>query len=469
MSLVNVGVGVSQKDDLIQAAKEAAETAKKELGGKKPKLLMFYCLYTYPSEKYKEALGAIYDVFGDRKVPLVGGTVMGFFAKDKYYFDINIIGGEVGRVLKKLGKIISPLKFSGVLVTAIHSNFFNVGAGIGQNAFHDPEKAGRDCINMALDNLSYNPAVSYLSMIKKGGGDLIRVKPLNGFLITPGTDSEKFGMVDQQILDGITSITKQNLKLIGGGGARNFDLDKGGLPDSAIIFFNGSVYQSSVIAVVFGSDLDIGYGTDIGIDPLEWSVITKVKDRMICEINNKPAIDFISEMIKKYSDIKKEEFIKFPILLEVEGYTLSYPDPRASDSWWPVMVVSVIDGKCLLAMHQVREGMGICFARLSKDSMEKAAGNATQMMLNEMNLAKQEIEFLMFFSCALRGQILAKEYSKEIERIKKILRNKNTPIIGIVSVGESAFSKNGPLTGTALTFTIMGISSRLSGESDKKR
>ena len=42
MSLVHVGIGVSQKDDLVEAAREAAQKAKEKIEGRKPKLLMFF-------------------------------------------------------------------------------------------------------------------------------------------------------------------------------------------------------------------------------------------------------------------------------------------------------------------------------------------------------------------------------------------------------------------------------------------
>ena len=42
MPLVHTGIGISQKDDLVEAAKEAAQKAKEKIKGRKPKLLMFF-------------------------------------------------------------------------------------------------------------------------------------------------------------------------------------------------------------------------------------------------------------------------------------------------------------------------------------------------------------------------------------------------------------------------------------------
>jgi hypothetical protein len=145
MPLVYSGIGVSQKDNLIEAAKEAAQQAKKELGeGKIPKILMFFCIFTYPVKDYKKAIETVYNVFGDKNIPLVGGSVMGFFAKDKYYFDIRLAGNVVGFVMQGLGKILKPFKFNGVSVVALSSDYLSIGAGIGLDVDKNPEEAGKN-------------------------------------------------------------------------------------------------------------------------------------------------------------------------------------------------------------------------------------------------------------------------------------------------------------------------------------
>ncbi|KPJ56825.1 hypothetical protein AMJ49_03710 [Parcubacteria bacterium DG_74_2] len=86
MADVNVGIGISQKDNLIKAAKEAAEKAKQEIKGKKPKLLMFFCDLSYAvrykeETDYEKAMRAIREIFLDKDIPLVGGTTIGFLPK----------------------------------------------------------------------------------------------------------------------------------------------------------------------------------------------------------------------------------------------------------------------------------------------------------------------------------------------------------------------------------------------------
>ncbi len=230
MSLINVGIGVSQKNNLIETAKEAAQKAKEEIGDKKPKLLMFFLNFTYPQKDYQKAIEEVYNVFdNDRSIPLVGGPVIGFFAKDKYYFDVSLLGKTVGFLLKGAEKIIRSLKLYGAAVIALESDYLNIGTGIGPNAFKEPEKAGRDSINQALNNLEYNPSVAYLAMIKKGIKDITRFKPISGFLLTPGNSSNG-AIFDQKIIDGITSVTKRTVRLAGGGLCSGIKIEKEGTP-----------------------------------------------------------------------------------------------------------------------------------------------------------------------------------------------------------------------------------------------
>lgn len=458
--LVNTGIGVSQKDNLIAAAKEAAEKAKQKLGDNKPKLLMFFVLYTYPREQYRDALRVIYEVFGDKKIPLVGGTVMGFFAKNKYYFDVNIFGRMTAAILGKLGKIIKPLKFNGVSVLALHSEYLSVGTGIGLKVLKDPEKVGKECINMALANLEYNPSIAYMAMLKKGAKDITRFRPINGLLLTMGMVPETI-FVDEQILGGITSVTKNTVRLIGGGGCSGIS-GKTLLP--GYLFFNEEVHKEAVIAVLFGSDLEIGYGTATGIKTLgPGAVITKVKgDYMIYELNNRPATEVLGEMIEKHTEIKKEEFMKFPLYAFTEGgYLFATREPRTG-FYWPLIFGDIIENKYIKSSIPIKEGIGISLTKITLEFLQEATAEATQTMIDDIK--SQNFGFIFFFSCALRGQILKRKYSEEIGIIRKVLKDRDVPIFGICSVGEQAFCKTLPMVGTQVVITMMGISNQLISE-----
>ncbi len=459
MPLVNTYIGVSQKENLIEAAKEAAQESKDELGSKKPKLLMFFCIFTYDKKDYKQALKTIYDVFEDKDIPLVGGSVLGFFAKDKYYFDVNMLGKVSGAFLKGAGKIVPSFRFNGVVVLALESDYFNVGTGLGLNAFKEPEKAGKDSITQALDNLEYNPSVAYLAMMKKGAKDITRFRPINGFLLTPGIEPSRQILLDQEILNGIVSLTKRTVRLAGGGMSSGMSerITIGGS-----VFYNDNSYEGAVVSIVFGSDLEIGYGLGNGAEALpQKTVITKAEGHVIYELDNRPAVDVLDEIYRQYDYKKTENSLDFYYYMLTKGYLVGLRDMKG-DFYWPILCASVVDNKHLVSLLSVKEGWGISLIRITGESAQEGTAEAARRMAEDAQ--SEDFGFVLFASCAVRGQILGKKYFKEVEVIKRTLNQKKLPILGICSNGEQGFYETGPMVAGCFLISMMGISNRLVSE-----
>jgi hypothetical protein len=460
MALINVGIGVSKENNLIKAAKEAADESKKELGKKTPKLLMFFCTYNYPKEQYEEAQKIVYEVFGNNSVPLIGGTTLGFFAKDKYYFDIGLFGEVIGRLSSAIGKIFKSLKFNGAVVVSLESEFIQVGTGIGENAFKDPHLAGRQAIERALDSLDYNPQVAYLATLKKGAKDITRIRPVNGFLITPG-NCEEGKFYDSGIIEGVISVAKDSLKIQGGGLC-------GGVDKKATLggttFYNGKTYKETTIVTIFGSELTIGFGAGSGSEPIDnIGLVTEMgKDEWtIKEINGKPAADVIYSVIEKNTPLSKKNFYEVPALLGLEGYALIFPETRG-ELFWSNFPAKILEDKSVMMMHPIKKGTMFALGKDTKDSCGEASVNATKLMIEDINTSN--FGFVLFFSCAVRGMVMGRSYFKEIEEIKKTLGKKDVPVFGICSNGEQAFYKTGSPVGTAFTITMMGISNHFISE-----
>ncbi len=460
MALISVGIGVSKKDNLVKAATEAAKESKKEIEGKTPKLLMFFCTYNYPEKQYKEAQEAVYEVFGDKSVPLIGGTTLGFFAKDKYYFDVGLFGETIGKLSNAVGKVFKSLKFSGAVVVSLESEFIQVGTGIGENTFKDPRLAGRQAIERALDNLDYNPQVAYLAALKKGAKDITRIRPVNGFLITPGNcDEGKF--YDSGIIEGVISVAKDSLKIQGGGLCGGTD-KKSTLGGTA--FYNGEIYKETTIVTIFGSELTIGFGVGSGSEPIDnIGLVTKIGEDewTIKEINGEPAADVIYKVVEKNTPLNKKNFYEVPALLGLEGYALVSPETRG-ELFWSNFPTKVLEDKSVKMMLPVKKGTMFALGKNTKDSCGEATVNATKLMIEDINT--NNFGFVLFFSCAVRGMVMGRSYFKEIEEIKKTLGKEDVPVFGICSNGEQAFYKTGSPVGTAFTITMMGISNHFISE-----
>jgi len=459
MSLINAGIGVSQKPNLIEAAEEAAKGARKEINGKKPKLLMFFLNFVYPQKDYQQALDKVYEIFEDKNIPFVGGPVIGFFAKDKYYFDASLLGKVVGFLLKGAEKIIKSLKLYGVAVIALESDYLSVGVGLGKNAFQEPENAGKESINEALNNLEYNPSIAYLAMVKKGARDITRFRPINGFLLTPGNNFEG-AIFDQKIVEGISSITKRTVRIAGGGLCSGIKLEKEGFSytSPSLQFFNGKICEDSVISIVFGSDLEIGYGTSIGAESLGKTMfVTKAKDQVVEEIDFKPAVDRLSEIYREAG------FKERPMALAFEGIVPAIPE-GVSGFLWPVIPTKE-EGKKVIFMSPIKEKTVLVLSRITKDACRGAVSKAVDLMVEDANT--NNFGFILYSSCPVRSQILGVKYLQETLLIKKALGKENVPIFGLCSAGEIAFYKSGPPFGATATITMMGISNRLIAESNE--
>jgi len=442
MSL-NVGMGVSQDDNLIKAAKKAAQEAKEKIGNKKPKLLMFFCTYTYPKDQYIKAQEEIYKVFGDKGIPLVGGTALGFFAKDKYFFDVSLFGKTMGVLLKAMGKVFKPLKFTGACVLALESDSLKIGVGLGTNAFEEPYSAGEKAVKDALESLESNIQ-----------GGLFKKDSVDSFVIAPGFNALGKNF-DTDIIKGIISNSKYPLRIVGGGLCGGASIHAS---FTGPAFYNGGVYEESVIFVALDSEFKIGYGIGSSAEPIDKiGLITKMKDaRTIGEINGKPAAEVLFEVTKKHLNVKKEEFFKTPSVAALAGFAVIFPDPTG-DFFWTNIPAFIIDGKYVEMTHSgLKEGMILALTKGDKESCREANARATKLLAEDVGI--KNFNFIIFFSCAIRGVVMGKDYVHEVKEIRNILKDKDVPIFGLCSNGEQGSYKTGPVMATALTIAMMGFS-----------
>ncbi|MCK4781300.1 FIST C-terminal domain-containing protein, partial [Candidatus Parcubacteria bacterium] len=297
--------------------------------------------------------------------------------------------------------------------------------------------------------------LAYMSMLKRGVKDISKIRPINGFLITPGFDKQGTSH-DFQILEGVTSISKTALRIQGGGLCEGFSKETAGaLP--GFTFYNGKIHQGAVVSVILGSELEIGYGAETGIKPIaNIGLITKIRNPWIIEeINGKPATEVMLKVYKEHTKINTERLIKTPDWLTpiLSGYATAIPESTGNFCW---PIIQGIEKEHLRCATPVKEGITLVLGQITKESCKQATSKATQLMIKDID--SKNFGFVLFFSCAVRGMILGKDYMAEIKKIKETLGNKDIPVFGIASAGEQAFYKTGSPIGTALTITMMGIS-----------
>ena len=292
MALLKVGIGISPKD-LTAAVRDVAQEVRAEV--KKPKLLMFFCTYNYPPSQYKDALAYLKKAFPDS--PLVGGSVAGVYTKEKVYH-----------------AFASREKERGAALLGIDSEYLNIGVGVGRGADKNPQKAGEDSISLALDDLEYNPLMAFLAMMRRGIREMLRVRPISGLMITSGCNNNH-NALESEILKGVWNVGKGFIRLGGGGTASSFvpgRISKGKFPElQTYQFLNDKVLTEAVISVVFGSDLEVGYGVATGFEPVGPGIfVTEAKEWLIKKANNRPAREIMAEILEAHTAVTKEKFIK---------------------------------------------------------------------------------------------------------------------------------------------------------------
>ncbi len=438
MSTLKTNIAVSASDDLIEGVKEAGEEVKARVG--KPKLLMFLCTYTHSADKYSEALEFLQGMFPGS--PIIGGSVFGFVTKDKFYND------------------------KGVVILSLESDHLEVGVGIGQEVDKNAKEAGKTSILQALDNLDYNPSIAYLAMMRRGVRDISSIRPINGFLLTPGP-GPNHPQIGDRILRGISEVAKRMIRMVGGG-------TMGGLPPGwpedfelkdfplAYQFFNGKVYTESVVSVVFGSDLEIGYGCVNGYRPVgPGAFVTEGKGWVISEVNGMSAGKALGELIEEYTEIKKEDFLE-NAAHSLYSYGYSFGQPEATgDFHWLHSPMKVINNEEILNFTEVRKGSAFALLRTDEKTVKKDNEELVRMIIEDAGT--DEMGLVLFFTSYGRHWNLKDAYLEEERAIKRTVGEK-TPVLGIVTGGTHGFYKHGPLMDATNTFSAIGISNKLISE-----
>lgn len=443
--IIKSGTGLSEKEDLLEAVKEAATIAQKKVGTKTPKLVMVTHTFNYPLDKGEALMEEIKKVFSP-EVPVVGGSFFGIFVEEQCKDAYNSMG-----------------KQKGVGVLALDSDYLSIGLGVGLEAGKDPFLAGKEATQNALGNLNYNPSVAYTAMVSRGIKDITSIRPISGVYLTPGminTEGGVAALFDDQIAKGIAAAGGRSIRVVGAGVT-------GGAPPAAKgfiegnLYLNGKVYQRAVGAILFGSDLEIGYGVGTGFEFAKAGFfVTKVNGFMVEELNGKPAFPTLSEELKKHGvELKIGEPIYYAMAQKGLGLGL----PEATENFfWPQIPMLSPDGKGILFNIFLNEGAPLSLVKTSKEACLNVIGDAVKGLLEDTR--SEDLGFVFHSSCCFRGTILgADEYFKESERIKKEMDEK-VSVFGVSSCGETSFHKTGRLTGAAYTFGIFGITNKLVSE-----
>jgi len=267
---VSVGYGWSTQQDEKTAMEEAVSMVRKQLRGVVPDYVLLFSTVGYDSEK---VLREGRRLLGER-VQIHGGTSSGTV--------FSLGGYHVGK-----GGSLALLAVASPKIT------FGVGgSSIGKDG--SARKAGTKAM---------------LEAIKNAGKKRTDEPSLVLMTAAPGREEE--------IIQGIEDVIGKEVPIFGGSAGDN---DQSGKWKE---FANGEVYRDGVALTAVYTDLKVGWAFESGYLRTERSgVATKVKGRIIYEIDHKPAAQVYDNWIGgELTEILKTEKEK----LSIQAKTVLYP------------------------------------------------------------------------------------------------------------------------------------------------
>ncbi len=424
---VFAGTGISKANNPYDAGKEAVEMAIKQ-SGKAPNFGLVFC----SGSKYAS---------NDRDARLlVKGAHEAFMnANPKCKWMGCTTAGEISNYGFSQGTCVAA---------AFFSDYINIGIGVGKKVEEKPENSAKSGIKEALNNLERNKEIdsyiSYLASKKKSTEDLLRLRPYYVMMLSQGPLTKKGAMGKEDVVvRTISSIVGNDVPIVGGSAADDNKLYQ------SYEFANGKLYKDAVVMMVFASDIHIGVSLEHGYVPTSKSfIVTKVKDRLILELDGKPAV----KAYCKATGINEKEFRKNPLRFSSE-FTLGMPDGTGN---FFSLVPGAVVGNAIHTGQTLKQNYMLALLKADRKKFLNAAKESVNNALNEVN-SKIPAAVVMF-DCSVRYMNLRDKVGKEIELVKNVI-GKNTPLIGFYTYGEQGlrhfggFSSHFNATASTFAFT----------------
>lgn len=448
---VFAGVGISKDDDPFIAGKEAAEMAVKrmeDVGGKKPKFGLLFCSggkYGKNSDTIKKLVDGAHSVFSKEGIRWMGCTTAG---------EISNYG----------------ITQKSVVSMVVSSEYIHAGIGVGNNKSKSPRKAGETAVKNALNDLKVNRMVNayiqFLVTKKKPLGESIKSRPYMAFMVTPGGTFSKGTTYGDDILDSVVTTLGGHIPIFGGCSADDHVFKE------TYQFENGNVYKDAVVIMIMVCNLKFLESVKHGFKATDkYVIVTKAKDYLVKEFNNKPAIEeFKNTFSYKTGLIPKSGFskdFKVGTASFLKSIGISVTEGALSEVVKSPLATADKEGEFFITMPIRKDGKSIEFTnkigeqallRKMDADIEEVKQIDENIYLN-MEKSLKNLGFMIDVNCSLRKILLGNEfYDKLSEKIKK--ENK-PPFIGFFGYGEYGSTRGVKNNYFSITHSTMFISNDL--------
>ncbi|MFX1520413.1 MAG: FIST signal transduction protein [Promethearchaeota archaeon] len=357
--VIEIGIGISIKDDSYEAGIEAATKAINDLGWEEGDFALIFSTDKYePEEMMKGILKII------KNIDNAGCCGGGIISENKLYNQ-------------------------GVQVSIIKSNELYLSSAVGLEISKDGKNAGRKVARLLLDKVKYKPFQDMKKTV---------------ILLPDGISGNV-----KDIVEGAYSVLGASYALVGGGTGDNLKFL------STFQFHNGKVFQDAAVGIIIVSK-NCGRGVAHGWMPFGDPMMTsRVDGNVIKEIDGKPAIETYSNFFKKHNmDVHKDSFSRFameyPFGVSGIGGTYVIRDPLSIEEAGGIVCVADIPN---FSMIRIMKG--------NKQTMKQAAYDAAERARSEFGNKKPKL--LLIFDCVSRLLLLEDEAIEEIRLIKNTVGN----------------------------------------------
>ena len=224
-----------------------------------------------------------------------------------------------------------------------------------------------------------------------------------------------------QLTKGMNATTDNNLLITGAlcGDAARFE--------KTISSYNENPKSGEIVAIgLYGDSLEVSFSIRGGWTPFgPERIVTKSKDNVLFELDNKPALD----LYKTYLGEKSKE---------LPGAALLYPLKVKSTNDKQSIVRTILnineeDNSMILA-GDILENSKVQLMMTNVDNIVNAAEIAAQQAIK---FRKKKPELAILVSCIGRKLVLDQRVEEEIEEVIEVIGN-NTTVCGLYSYGEIA-------------------------------
>ena len=228
-----------------------------------------------------------------------------------------------------------------------------------------------------------------------------------------------------ELIRGVQEVLGTSFPIVGGSSADDFLFQK------TFQYYDQSVYEDSVVGVLFSGDVSVGIGARHGWYPLgKPRIVTEAEGNIIRKLDGKPAARIYEDYFgKRVADLRNEPMARMSVM-----YPLGMSIPEEEECIIRNAMHINEDG-ALICAGEVPPGSEIRVMMGSKETALKAARKASELALSGLRMSKAKIVFV--FDSVTRERLFGRKSREEIGVIQEIF-GPETPIIGFYTYGEQA-------------------------------